>query len=134
MVQPRRKDARWWAVTTIVGTCLCMVGPLAKPNLAPRNTSSSCLETSSLLPRFSISVEYHARHFIVYLEFVLAAGRGENLTLTDLITQTPKCAVRTSSPIVVCEIFDKIHSFHVSLIIFPQLLSSMCKPSPTRYA
>jgi hypothetical protein len=61
-------------------------------------------------------------------------GAAKNLTLTDLITQTPKCAVRTSSPIIVCEISDEIHSFHASLIIFPQLLSSMYKPSPTRYA
>jgi len=41
------------------------------------------------------------------LSFCWRQGAAKDLTLTDLITQTPKCAVRTSSPIVVYEISDK---------------------------
>lgn len=89
-------------------------------------------------PACSRFLRHQQNTMLVILLFTLSLcwrpGAAKNLTLTDLITQTPKCAVRTSSPTLVCEISDKIHSFHASLIIFSQLLSSMCKPSPTRYA
>ena len=65
--------------------------------------------------------------FSLLLSFSLCWWQTAALNLTEVVTETPKCAVRKSTSISVRFGSDWIYSFHVCFRTFLRLLSSTCR-------